>query len=184
MKTKLEEFLIEKNLRDEFAQEFERYHKTPCEFKHDTGFSMTSYSFVWDQSERGHDFWRDLDDEFQAWSEEKKEPSRPFTTLTDGKTSVSFKMPPLPNDTVELANTPKPKHDPVNNPAHYSEGREYEPIKVAEDWGLDKDAYLFNAFKYISRAGRKGSMLQDLEKSRWFLDRRIQRLKDTEGGEG
>lgn len=63
--------------------------------------------------------------------------------------------------------------DAVSNPRHYTEGRKYEPIDVAEDWGLDKDAYLFNALKYISRAGRKGDATEDLKKARYYLDRRI-----------
>lgn len=67
--------------------------------------------------------------------------------------------------------------DAVNRPKHYVDGRKYEPIDVAEDWGLDKDAYLFNTLKYISRAGRKGDLLEDLKKSRFYLDRRIKRLE-------
>lgn len=73
--------------------------------------------------------------------------------------------------------------DPVNNPKHYTEGRKYEPRKVAEDWGLVDDAYLFTAFKYIARAGRKpveGSMLkgkiQDIEKAREYLGYRLELL--------
>lgn len=69
------------------------------------------------------------------------------------------------------------ENDNVNHPSHYCEGRKYEPVDVAEDWGLDKDAYLFNAFKYIARAGRKGPMLQDLEKAVWYLNRRIQQMR-------
>ena len=68
--------------------------------------------------------------------------------------------------------------DAVNKPSHYCEGRKYEPADVAEDWGLDKDAYLFNVFTYIARAGRKDDILQDLEKARWYLDRRIKCLKE------
>lgn len=67
--------------------------------------------------------------------------------------------------------------DGVTHPAHYIKGRKYEPIDVAEDWELDKDAYLFNVFKYIARAGRKGDALEDLEKARFYLDRRIAKMK-------
>lgn len=63
----------------------------------------------------------------------------------------------------------------VNHPAHYAEGRKYEPIDVIEDWGLD--FCLGNALKYISRAGRKDDTLNDLEKARWYLDREIKKLK-------
>lgn len=76
-----------------------------------------------------------------------------------------------------LSPTVEKVYDAVNNPSHYCEGRKFEPADVAEDWGLDKDAYLFNVFTYIARAGRKDDILQDLEKARWYLDRRIKCLK-------
>ena len=39
------------------------------------------------------------------------------------------------------------------NPNHYRGDRQYEPIAVIEDWGLNYR--LGNAVKYISRNGRK-----------------------------
>ena len=69
--------------------------------------------------------------------------------------------------------------DAVQRPKHYVEGRhpEHEPIRVIEGWELD--FCLGNCVKYISRAGRKNpdKEIQDLEKARWYLDRRIQQLK-------
>lgn len=66
----------------------------------------------------------------------------------------------------------------VNHPAHYG-GKEnqYEAIKVIEAWALD--FCLGNTVKYISRAGKKNpeKELEDLEKAKWYLERRIQRLK-------
>lgn len=35
---------------------------------------------------------------------------------------------------------------------------------------------LGNAVKYICRAGKKGSVIEDLAKARWYLDREIARL--------
>lgn len=67
-------------------------------------------------------------------------------------------------------------------PKHYIEGRKYEPIDVAEDWGLDKDAYLFNAFKYIARAGRKGSEEEDLLKAVYYLQRRVATIQKAKRG--
>lgn len=52
--------------------------------------------------------------------------------------------------------------DVVTGPAHYLEGREYEPRKVIEDWDLG--FYLGNTVKYIARAGRKNDMLEDLKR--------------------
>lgn len=77
-----------------------------------------------------------------------------------------------------LSTTKEVVYDVVNKPSHYCEGRKYEPADVAEDWGLDKDAYLFSVFTYIARAGRKDDIVQDLEKARWYLDRRIKCLKE------
>jgi hypothetical protein len=61
--------------------------------------------------------------------------------------------------------------DPVQNPSHYTEGRVYEPVKVIEDWGLDY--HLGTALKYISRAGRKGSFVEDIQKAIFYLERRL-----------
>ncbi|MGN0098633.1 MAG: MW1434 family type I TA system toxin, partial [Candidatus Methanomethylophilaceae archaeon] len=50
-------------------------------------------------------------------------------------------------------NQPNPKEDLVHNPAHYTEGRKYDPWDVFIDWKLD---YLTaTATGYIARAGRK-----------------------------
>ena len=71
------------------------------------------------------------------------------------------------------------KMDNVNHPAHYGGADNvYEAIKVIEAWNLD--FCLGNVVKYISRAGKKegNSLIQDLEKAKWYLERRIQELKD------
>lgn len=77
-----------------------------------------------------------------------------------------------------LSTTKEVVYDAVNKPSHYCEGRKYEPVDVAEDWGLDKDAYLYQAFTYIARAGRKDDIIQDLQKAVWNLNRRIKCLKE------
>ena len=66
-------------------------------------------------------------------------------------------------------------HDAVNRPSHYAEGREFETIDVIEDWNLGY--HLGNAVKYISRAGRKDDILQDLKKAQWYLNREIENLE-------
>jgi hypothetical protein len=67
----------------------------------------------------------------------------------------------------------------VNHPQH-SGGVEntYEVIKVIE--ALDMDFHLGNTFKYIARAGKKGTdkEIQDLEKALWYLQRKIDLLKN------
>lgn len=61
--------------------------------------------------------------------------------------------------------------DMVNHPDHYSKGRKYEPIEVIEDWNLG--FHIGNAIKYISRVGRKGDAIQDIDKAIWYLQRAI-----------
>lgn len=64
----------------------------------------------------------------------------------------------------------------VDHPAHYGGSDNlYEAIKVIEAWDLGFN--LGNAVKYVSRAGKKDDIIQDLEKARWYLDREIQNLK-------
>ena len=69
----------------------------------------------------------------------------------------------------------KDKKEMVNHPSHYNMGK-YEAIDVIEDWGLNFN--LGNAVKYISRAGHKDDIVQDLKKSLWYIDREIQRLEN------
>ena len=66
----------------------------------------------------------------------------------------------------------------IKHPSHYTAGRKYEPKDVIRDWELNFN--LGSAVKYISRAGRKGDKIEDLEKARQFLDFEIEALK--EGG--
>ncbi len=64
----------------------------------------------------------------------------------------------------------------VNHPQHYGgENNQYEAIKVIEAWGLD--FCLGNTVKYISRAGKKDNIVQDLKKAKWYLERKIESLE-------
>jgi hypothetical protein len=66
----------------------------------------------------------------------------------------------------------------VDHPKHYGgENNPYEVIKVIEAWNLDKDFNLGNVIKYVARADHKGKNVEDLEKARWYLDRKIKRLR-------
>jgi hypothetical protein len=63
----------------------------------------------------------------------------------------------------------------VDHPAHYGGAENtYEAIKVIEAWELGFN--LGNVIKYISRAGKKGSRLDDLKKAQWYLTREIEKL--------
>lgn len=70
----------------------------------------------------------------------------------------------------------------VNHPEHYNIGK-IEVIDAIEDWDLD--FHLGNVLKYIVRAGVKDPLtyLEDLEKAKWYLDRKIKTLK-TKSFEG
>jgi len=71
----------------------------------------------------------------------------------------------------------------TDHPSHYGGAdNPYEAIKVLHEWGLDKDAYLWNTGKYLSRAGHKdgNSLLQDLTKARWYLDYKIRLLTEQQ----
>ena len=65
----------------------------------------------------------------------------------------------------------------VNHPSHYNRGK-YEAIDVIEHWQMNFN--LGNALKYLSRAGHKDDIIQDLKKARWYIDREIQRLNKGE----
>lgn len=65
----------------------------------------------------------------------------------------------------------------VNHPDHYGGANDpYEVIKVIEAWNLG--FHLGNTVKYVARAGRKGSELEDLEKASWYLRRHIEWLRN------
>tara|TARA_R110002126_G_scaffold76927_2_gene192012 strand:+ start:675 stop:923 length:249 start_codon:yes stop_codon:yes gene_type:complete len=60
--------------------------------------------------------------------------------------------------------------DLINHPSHYTSGGiETIDFIEAKEFGY----HLGNAIKYISRAGKKGDALQDLQKAIWYLNREI-----------
>lgn len=68
--------------------------------------------------------------------------------------------------------------DQVNHPPHYGgENNPFEAIKVIEAWNLNFN--LGNTVKYISRAGHKNkkTLVQDLKKALWYLNREINNLE-------
>lgn len=81
-----------------------------------------------------------------------------------------------PIETTEEA----PKTDPVNHPSHYTDGK-YECIDYLESRGFTQDGYLFNAVKYISRAGKKDpeKYEEDIQKAIWYLNRKTQSFDEN-----
>jgi uncharacterized protein DUF3310 len=67
----------------------------------------------------------------------------------------------------------------VQHPAHYGGDVPHEVWKCLHAWGLDRDAYLWTAVKYIARAGKKNprEFLTDLKKAQWYLNKKIELLE-------
>lgn len=59
----------------------------------------------------------------------------------------------------------------VNHPPHYNTGK-IEVIDFIEDQGLD--FHLGNVVKYVTRAAHKSSLREDLEKAKWYIERRLE----------
>lgn len=67
--------------------------------------------------------------------------------------------------------------DPVNHPAHYKTADGLEAIDVIE--AFDLGFHRGNQVKYLLRAGRKDSEIQDVRKSLWYGHRDLDRLQGT-----
>ncbi len=65
----------------------------------------------------------------------------------------------------------------VNHPSHYGGDVPHETYKCLRAWGLESDALIWNAVKYLSRAGKKGNKIEDLEKAIWYIKNRIEQLR-------
>lgn len=62
----------------------------------------------------------------------------------------------------------------VYSPDHYTHHPSgVEAIQITEHLNF----CLGNAMKYIWRAGLKGDAIEDLEKSKWYIQREIDRIK-------
>lgn len=70
------------------------------------------------------------------------------------------------------------KKEMVNHPDHY-QGAGIEVIDVIEAFNLD--FCLGNVIKYVLRCGKKDEAIQELEKARWYLDRKIYELIGAKG---
>ena len=87
-----------------------------------------------------------------------------------------------PDKHVDLERVSEKVCDNVNHPSHYTSGK-IEVIDFIEDKHLG--FHLGNAVKYISRAGRKdpARTVEDLRKAAWYLNRQIERLEMSLGGQ-
>lgn len=94
---------------------------------------------------------------------------------------MTYKDPTLRNArTFGLPTESRDGPEKVDHPAHYGGADDpFEAIKVIEAWRLG--FCLGNAVKYICRAGRKGDVLEDLQKAAWYLNREINRIEERRG---
>lgn len=67
----------------------------------------------------------------------------------------------------------------IDKPKHYASKSGKDVIDWCEDFDIMSNAYVFNIFKYLCRAGKKSnnSELQDALKAKVYLDRYINALK-------
>lgn len=77
------------------------------------------------------------------------------------------------------------KNERVDHPAHYGgKDNPYETIRVLTSWMTPEQLYGFccgNAIKYLSRAGKKGSQIEDLKKAKWYLEFIINHMEKNNG---
>jgi hypothetical protein len=72
--------------------------------------------------------------------------------------------------------------DPVNNPPHYTAGRQFEVIEVLEDAVRRAPdpvlgALQWQVLKYLERMWDKDNPQQDAQKAMWYLMRLIDKLE-------
>ena len=66
------------------------------------------------------------------------------------------------------------------NPAHYKEGGiEAIDYMKAKSTPVEYRGFLrLNALKYLSRAGKKGDELEDIEKAGWYISKLVEELRE------
>lgn len=68
----------------------------------------------------------------------------------------------------------------VDHPEHYTSNK-WEVIEILEEF-FPKDPSLWQTGKYLLRHDKKGRPLEDLEKAAWYLNRKINQLKEQQNG--
>lgn len=74
----------------------------------------------------------------------------------------------------------------ISHPERYGGDTTYECIKVLEAW-LPPEQYKGflrgNAIKYLCRVGKKDETVQELKKSKWYLEKLIEKEEKDEKSE-
>lgn len=84
---------------------------------------------------------------------------------------------------IQVLKDPNMAGDMVNHPPHYNAGKveviDYI-LQTARHYVSDQAVLVGNVIKYVSRAPLKGTLVEDLKKARWYLDKLIDHA--TENG--
>ena len=155
---------------DKFKKEYERFER-------------------WNREDNWEYLNNDWLENSKKWQQSRlpKVPMYDQANLKDGKHWLRIvegydkQTPPVNNDGDILH--PYSQKDMVNSPAHYTRGTQ-EAIDIIEEAIQDapdvKAGMLqAQALKYLLRLWLKGNSVQDSEKARWYLNRLITHLGET-----
>jgi hypothetical protein len=113
-----------------------------------------------------------MSDTISAFYDMRQNESKMLETFKKAKEEMTKNTDVKPNFTIDEDDD----LEMVDHPTHYGgKDNPYEAIKVIEAWEVGFN--LGNTLKYISRAGKKDDIIQDLEKALFYLDREIQNRK-------
>lgn len=113
-----------------------------------------------------------MSDIISAFYDMRQSESQMLETFKKAKEEMTKNTDVKPNFTIDEDDD----LEMVDHPTHYGgKDNPYEAIKVIEAWEVGFN--LGNTLKYISRAGKKDNIIQDLEKALFYLDREIQNRK-------
>ena len=95
--------------------------------------------------------------------------------------SISITIPAVP-DEHNYDDSSTVINQEIDHPRHYASKSGRDVIDWCEDFGLMDNAYIFNIFKCLCRAGKKynNSKLQDALKAEVYLKRYIENLKNAQ----
>lgn len=84
-------------------------------------------------------------------------------------------------DYADAVITARLRNDMVNSPAHYTFSK-YEVADVSDEW-YGTEPLLWNANKYMARWDKKGDPIENLEKLIWYVQRKINQLKEKQNAQ-
>ena len=72
----------------------------------------------------------------------------------------------------------------INHPSRYGGDTVYECYRVLKNW-VSKEEYRgflhCNAIKYLCRLGKKDDVIQELQKSKWYIEKLIESYEEENG---